>query len=116
MLNDGTILVVAGDAIELGQSNGSIVNDGRIESYQDFTRGEDIIDLSRIDANANNALANDAFIFIGAAAFSNVAGQMHAIQVAGNTFIEMDVNGDSVADCVIQLSGLFTLNAGDFVL
>ena len=82
----------------------------------DFTKGDDIIDLSRLDANANNAAPNDAFSFIGSAAFSNVAGQMHAIQVAGNTFIEMDVNGDGVADSVIRLNGLYTMNAGDFVL
>ena len=34
----------------------------------------DMIDLSLIDANANTAGFNDAFTFIGAGAFSNVAG------------------------------------------
>ena len=86
------------------------------DAISDFISGEDIINLSKIDAKSNNTVADDAFIFIGSAAFSNVAGQMHAIQIAGNTFIEMDVNGDSVADCVIQLNGLLTMNAGDFVL
>lgn len=82
----------------------------------DFIQGDDLISLVVIDANTNNAVANDAFAFIGAAAFSGVAGQLHAVQSLGNTFVEMDVNGDSVADSVIRLNGLFILNAADFVL
>lgn len=86
------------------------------DTIADFVRGDDVIDLRAIDANANNAGSNDTFTFIGVAAFSNVAGQARVAQSGGNTFVELDVNGDSVADAMIRLNGLYTLNASDFVL
>ena len=82
----------------------------------DFSRGDDRLDLSRIDANHSNAAANDAFTFIGAAAFSNVAGQLRYTVGAGFAQVEMDVNGDGVADSLIRLNGIAALNANDFVL
>lgn len=81
----------------------------------DFTQGEDHIDLSAIDAISGNG-AQDAFIFIGIAAFSHVAGQLHYVQTAGATVVEMDTNGDGQADAAIRLGGLLTLTAADFVL
>ena len=86
------------------------------DTITDFTQGEDLINLSVIDAKSTNALPNDAFTFIGAAAFNNVAGQLQALQSSGSTFVEMDVNGDGIADSIIRLTGLLTLNAADFVL
>ena len=82
----------------------------------DFLPGEDLINLSGIDANRGNSGANDVFVFIGAGPFTGVAGQLHYIQSGGNTYIEMDVNGDMLADSAIRLNGLFTLSGGDFVL
>ena len=85
------------------------------DTITDFTQGEDHIDLHAIDAITGNATA-DHFTFIGAAAFSHVAGQLHAVQSGAATLAEMDVNGDAVADAVIRLSGLLSLTAGDFIL
>lgn len=86
------------------------------DTIADFTRGDDVIDLRSLDANINNAGSNDSFTFIGAAAFSSAAGQLRAVQTGGNTYAQMDVNGDSVADAMIRLTGLLTLNANDFLL
>ena len=86
------------------------------DTIADFAQGEDLIDLSAIDANRGNTLGNDAFIFIGTPAFSNVAGQLRYLQSGGNTFLQLDVNGDSLADATIRLNGLIALNAGDLVL
>lgn len=86
------------------------------DTITDFTQGEDRIDLSAIDAIRGNAAAEDVFSFIGAPGFSGVAGQLHAVQSGGVTLIEMDVNGDGLADAVIRLNGLYTLTAGDFLL
>ena len=81
----------------------------------------DRIDLATIDANA--ALANDqAFSWKGTAAFSGVSGQLRYFQenLAGTasdkTIVEGDINGDKVADFQIQLAGLKTLAAADFIL
>jgi Ca2+-binding RTX toxin-like protein len=88
----------------------------------DFERGIDKIDLSGIDAKAGTK-KNDAFLFIGAADFSGVAGQLHYkfVDLAGTTddytLIQGDTNGDKVADFEIVLLGQLTaLQAGDFVL
>ncbi|MBP0466363.1 hypothetical protein J5Y09_20715 [Roseomonas sp. PWR1] len=58
----------------------------------DFTAGQDLIDLSLIDANGG-ILGNQAFAFIGAAAFSG-AGQLRAVSVGGTLYaVEGDVDG-----------------------
>jgi Ca2+-binding RTX toxin-like protein len=83
----------------------------------DFTPGTDKIDLSRIDARTNLA-GDQAFTWIGAAAFSGTAGQLRAFQQGGSWILEGDTNGDSVADLVVALTlqGPTPLGAGDFVL
>ncbi len=86
----------------------------------DFRHLVDDIDLSTIDANSN-AAGNQAFSWIGAAAFSGVAGQLHFSQLNGvidrldRTYVEADVNGDRVADLTIQLTGLIDLTSLDFI-
>ena len=88
---------------------------GTRDQIIDFVQGSDRIDLVTIDASTLTG-GNQAFAFIGAAAFGGVAGQLRAIQSGANTVVSGDVNGDSTADFSIQLNGVFVLNAGDFVL
>ncbi|HYW15335.1 MAG TPA: hypothetical protein VE891_04170 [Allosphingosinicella sp.] len=83
---------------------------------QDFSRAQgDKISLSAIDANSLVG-SNQAFAFIGASAFSNVAGQLRYEISGGVTTVFGDVDGDGVADLQIQLSGSIALIASDFVL
>ncbi|HLL30849.1 MAG TPA: cadherin, partial [Allosphingosinicella sp.] len=82
----------------------------------DFSRAQgDRISLSAIDANSLVS-SNQAFTFIGSAAFSNVAGQLRYETSGGMTTVYGDVNGDGVADLQIQLSGTIALVASDFIL
>jgi Ca2+-binding RTX toxin-like protein len=82
----------------------------------DFSHAQaDRIDLSLIDANTTLA-GNQAFSFIGAAAFTHHAGELHATAAAGITTISGDVNGDAVADFSIALTGTIALVAADFLL
>ncbi|WP_225008575.1 beta strand repeat-containing protein [Novosphingobium percolationis] len=83
----------------------------------DFSHAQaDRIDLSLIDANTKAAATgNQAFAFIGTAAFTK-AGQVHYVQNGGYTYVEAETNGDGVADLVIRLNGTLDLVAGDFVL
>ncbi len=77
----------------------------------------DRIDLSAIDANtANGSSTNEAFSFIGDAAFSNVAGQLRSEAIAGDTYLMADTNGDGVADLFLRLDGGLTVVAGDLAL
>jgi serralysin len=87
-----------------------------IDLITDFVRGQDIVDLSTIDANG--ALAGDAFIFLGSAAFTGVAGQLRydTTSIAGVTRILADLDGNRTVDMEIQLTGTHSLSAGDFLL
>jgi endo-alpha-1,4-polygalactosaminidase (GH114 family)/Ca2+-binding RTX toxin-like protein len=92
-------------------------NSGARDSILDFTPGTDKIDLSRIDARSDLA-GDQAFAWIGSAAFSGVAGQLRAFQQSGSWIVEGDTNGDGIADLAIALTlqGATPLGAGDFLL
>lgn len=82
-----------------------------------FERGLDKIHLSEIDANAQLA-GNQAFRFIGDAEFTATAGEIRGSMGHGGNFVllEMDTNGDALADMQIFVVGTSTLAASDFVL
>ena len=83
----------------------------------DFSVAEgDKIDLALVDANATSAATDEAFTFIGSAAFSGIAGQLRFEVIAGNTYVQGDTNGDSVADLWIGLTGTPALLASHFML
>lgn len=94
---------------------------GRVEQtadlITDFSRADgDVIDLSAIDAN-NATTSDDAFTFIGTAAFSGTAGELRFYySTGGHTFLAGDTDGDGSADFFIELSGLHDLAASDFVM
>ena len=73
----------------------------------------DRIDLTFIDAITGGG--NDAFTFVGGNAF-NAAGQVRVFVSGGNTIIEGNVDGGLGADFSIELTGVKTLSALDFML
>jgi Ca2+-binding RTX toxin-like protein len=88
----------------------------------DFVHGEDRIDLSMIDANVSVA-GNQAFGSAnGSSGGGLAAGEVAPNtarwdEVAGNTIILADINGDYTADLRIVLSGTgLGLTASDFLL
>lgn len=83
------------------------------DTIADFASGQDRIDLSAIDA-VRGTEANDAFSWIGSAAFSNVAGQLRAVASGGHVRIEGDTDGNGIADLVIIATGP-AIAASDFV-
>jgi Ca2+-binding RTX toxin-like protein len=134
--NAGTDTVRGGEGDDLingGSSKDLYVGNGGADSFvfsalahtansqanadviSDFVQGDDLILISAIDANRSNTGSNDTFSFIGTAAFT-AAGQARFVQSGGNTYVELEVSGDNVADAMIKLTGLFTLNANDFTL
>ena len=128
---DGTDLLIGGagrdilvggagaDRFDLDAASDSAVGSG--DQILDFGAG-DRIDLSTIDARTGTK-KNDAFQFIGTAAFTGAAGQLRyeIVDVEGTagdyTKILGDLNGDRVADFeIILLGSTGSLQSADFVL
>ena len=91
------------------------VGGSAIDTITDFTKGQDKIDLSPLDAKSATA-ANEAFSFIGTQGFHKVAGELRYEIAGGQTKIYGDVNGDGVADFTIVLTKAIALSASDFSL
>ena len=81
------------------------------DTITDFEHLGDRIDLATIDADTGTS-GNQEFDFIGAATFSNTAGELRydAGLVAG------DVDGDSIADMEIEIANFAVLTVDDFIL
>jgi Ca2+-binding RTX toxin-like protein len=102
------------DRFIYGSAGHSLAGAGA-DRITDFSHAQgDRIDLVSIDASTA-AAGDQAFSFIGAAAFTGVAGQLRAVS-GGITVILGDVNGDRVADFQINLTGAAGLVTGDFML
>jgi Ca2+-binding RTX toxin-like protein len=80
-----------------------------------FDNVVDRIDLSAIDADSGTA-GDQAFAFIGGAAFSGAAGELRVHYDGVDTWIQGDFTGDGVADFEIVVSGAPVLGASDFLL
>jgi serralysin len=75
---------------------------GGSDAILDFTSGTDTIDLSGIDADTG-AAGDQAFGFVGGAAFSGTAGELRSYSSGGAGFLAGDVDGDAVADFTIGI-------------
>jgi Ca2+-binding RTX toxin-like protein len=73
----------------------------------------DRLDVSTIDANTG-ILGNQAFVFGG----PFTAGHILATQVGADVILQLNTDGDALAEMTIQLSNVLAanLNAGDFFL
>jgi Ca2+-binding RTX toxin-like protein len=98
---------------------GSGTTAGTRDLIADFTRGEDIIDLSAIDANTTVS-GNQAFVLLAAGAAFTAAGQLRvATQVTGgmtHTILEGNVNSNLGVDFRIDLLGAIPLTSADLIL
>lgn len=87
-----------------------------MDSILDFQAGADWIGLSLIDANTN-VTGDQAFKWVGAASNAvGSGGELGYQHVDGNTYIIGDVNGDLQTDLIIEIKGVVTLTASDFIL
>jgi Ca2+-binding RTX toxin-like protein len=70
----------------------------------DFAKGTDQIDLDAAGAKA----------FIGSRGFSGTAGEVRTTAANGTTLVQLDSNGDRIADLEFELTGEMALTAVDF--
>ena len=86
------------------------------DRIMDFNAAEgDLIDLGGIDADVY-AGGNQAFTFIGTAAFSGTPGEISYYHAGGNTYIQMQTGTSVDVEGVIRLDGIHTPEASWFVL
>ena len=95
-----------------GETGNTIATADRITDF-DQAQGERI-SLTMMDAIVGGA--DDAFTFIGTAAFGNVAGQLRYELIGGNTYVMGDTDGDGASDFMIRLDGAVVLTGADFSL
>jgi Ca2+-binding RTX toxin-like protein len=88
--------------------------DGSRDRILDFDRGNDVIDVSRIDAKFGTSGDQD-FDFIGTAGFSQ-AGQLRFENSGGDTIVYGNCNSDNAAEFSFVIKGSFTLTDSDFIL
>ncbi|TKD50720.1 M10 family metallopeptidase C-terminal domain-containing protein [Sphingomonas baiyangensis] len=79
--------------------------DGSYDRITDFQSVVDKIDLRGIDANEGTA-GDQAFAFVGSAAFNGTAGQLRY----ANGLLQGDIDGDRVADFTIEVNRPLTIN------
>ena len=75
------------------------------DTITDFTRGSDLIDVSALNASR----------FIGTSLFTGTAGDVRYAAFDGTTILEVDSNGDRVADFQVAVDGISQLAIGDFI-
>ena len=97
------------------------LGDGSVLAHiRDFSQSEgDRIHLVELNAKSFGTASpgDDAFDWIGEAAFSGTAGELRYEHVANTwTRVYGDQDGDAVADIVIQLDGVHALTQSDFFL
>ena len=122
---DGTDLLVGGDGADIltGGADADTFRIGYFESgvgaaadrITDLQSGTDKIDVSGWDADQNVG-GNQAFTFVGTAAFSSTAGELRYFDDGTDTWVQGDITGDGVADFEIALTGVLTPVATDFIL
>jgi Ca2+-binding RTX toxin-like protein len=99
------------DTFRYRKVSDSPASSGERDTIRDFAHGLDLVDLRRVDADANDP-GNQAFTFIGAAEFTDTPGQLR--YASGR--LSGDTDGDGHADFQIALSGRPTVDAGDLLL
>lgn len=114
---DGVDVLTGGaqrDQFFFNDEDESGVGAGSRDIITDFNQADDDhLRLNRIDGDTTTGGDQDLF-FVGAAAFSNTAGEVRFEQTGSDTIIQLDTDGDAVADMEIELTGLITLDGSDF--
>ncbi len=85
------------------------------DGIKDFSVGNDIIDLSAIDALEGGG--DDAFTFLGEASAFTATGQVrYQFSGGGNTIIFINLDADPDAEMEIGLVGIKALTLDEFIL
>ncbi|MGZ8353816.1 MAG: calcium-binding protein [Allosphingosinicella sp.] len=120
---DDTLIGSSGADIHTGGADSDLFQIGYWDSgtgvdadrITDFQTGADLVDVSAWDADLN-APGNQAFTFVGGAAFTGTAGELRSYFDGVDTWVQGDLTGDAVADFEIRFDGNVGLAGSDFML
>lgn len=111
------------DIFTINVNKDSSTSATKADVITDFVQGDDVIDLSGIDAFRKTNAVNDTFIWRETDAFSSrTQGEVRfekfddAGTVNDHTMVWIDNDKDTVVEMAIRLTGLHNLTASDFVL
>ena len=96
-------------------SDGDSGTGSNADRIMDFAIWSDMVDLSEVDADSGT-VGDQAFSFIGTAAFSGTAGELRFAFVGTDTWLQGDYTGDGIADFEIVFNGNLNLTVNDFYL
>lgn len=114
----GNDLIVGGQGADRFLFNEGHLGSGSsaTDRIKDFNSDQgDVIDFKNIDADTTTA-GDQAFEWIGNAAFSGSAGELRTEIVGNTTYVYGDTNGDGHANIALLFTGQVTLAEGDFIL
>jgi Ca2+-binding RTX toxin-like protein len=97
-------------------SDSQPLGSGLTDTIADFSAAEgDVIELSGMDASIYG-IGDQAFTFIGNAAFSGAPGEINYVYSGGNTIIQLQTGVDPDVEASIVLVGIHTPDASWFHL
>jgi subtilisin-like proprotein convertase family protein len=132
--NGGDDTLVGGDGDDrlFGQSGSDVIVGGPGRDLLSGGTGADLFKFTKLsdtpltgpaevitdfeDGLDRIALPVDSLTLIGSAQFRGGPNEMRMTNAGGHTFLELDADGDRVADFRLQLNGLHTLQMSDFLL
>lgn len=83
------------------------------DTISDYAIGQDVIDLSAIDAIVGGA---DNAFSLAVGGFTGTAGEMTLKFAGGSTLLSLDVDGDAKADYQLKINGNVTGDTGGWIL
>jgi len=86
---------------------------GRADIITDFDTSMDLIDLRGL---INVPFPSAALVFIGTGAFLNAPNEVRAEVKSTTTEVQIDLDGDTIADMVIVLDGVLQLQETNFLM
>ncbi len=81
---------------------------------EDFVEGKDHIAFAR--NYVLDPAQTDVYAFIGNKAFEGEVGAIRYLAIGADTQVQVDLDGDRVADIAFVLTGTHALQASDFVI
>lgn len=102
------------DLYDYDRTSDSLPGSANRDVITDFAHGSDKIDLSGIDANATIA-GNQSFTWLADAPLTG-AGQLNFVVSGGNIIVQASTDADAAPELQIRLTGIVTLDQGDFLL